>query len=399
MQEDRDDEIIGLADQCLRIARSLDAESRIGAQMRVGQALRTVARPREGEAQGRRAWDASKRLVLPLLTVESGQRLARVLRDLGRLAEAHAVAVETRELEIRLTDAPKHWGGGASIGHVIELSFADAATALRALRRDAAAEPDPHYSQDLHLAIAVWRARVAGAKAVAEVEARLVAAHDDAKRARCPRHSNGLVLATAELLARTGRADEAHRALAEWDRRPGTGSVSRDLWRLRTVAAIAAADGDLEAASATFGTYAEALERAGLRLELIWARIDVGRCLVELDRGRAVTAFAAAAELAEECGAVSESRLAAQALRQLGVRAWRRGRSVNGVDNLSEREHEVARLVAEGNSNREIADRLVLSPKTVERHLTNILAKLGIRNRTELASRVLTAPVRVSPDD
>jgi DNA-binding NarL/FixJ family response regulator len=173
------------------------------------------------------------------------------------------------------------------------------------------------------------------------------------------------------------------------------------LWRLRTAAAIAAAEGDVEAASATLGIYVQALERAGLNLELIWARIDLGRCLAERDRGRAVAALTAAAELAEACAAVSERRLAAHALRQLGVRAWRRGRADggDGVTNLSEREREVARLVAEGNSNREIADRLVVSPKTVERHVTNILAKLGMRNRTELTSHVLSRPVRVSPDE
>ena len=88
---------------------------------------------------------------------------------------------------------------------------------------------------------------------------------------------------------------------------------------------------------------------------------------------------------------------------------WRRStrnrRHAPSADNrrlatgLSEREHEVARLVAEGNSNREIADRLVVSPKTVERHLTNVLANLGMWNRTELASQVLSRSVRVSPDE
>ncbi|HSO29406.1 MAG TPA: AAA family ATPase [Candidatus Sulfomarinibacteraceae bacterium] len=401
MQEDRDDDLIRLADQCLRIATTLDDESRIAAETRVGQAFRTAARPREGEARGRHAWEASKRLVLPLLTVEAGQRLARALRDLGRLAEAHAVAVETRELEARLTNAPRHWGGGASIRHVIELSFADAAEALRALRRDAAEEPDPHYSQDLHLAIAVWQARVSGAKAATEVDAELRAAHADAAMARCPRHSNGLALSTAELLARTGRVDEARRALAEWDLRPGTSRMSRELWRMRTAAAIEAADGDNEAASATLEAYAMALERAGLNLELLWARIDLGRCLATLDRGRAVAAYTAAAQLAAACAAVSEGRLVSQALRQLGVRAWRRGAATAtaGLIGLSRREQEIANRVADGASNREIGEALVVSPKTVERHVTNILAKLGLRNRTELASLVRSAVVRGSPDD
>jgi DNA-binding NarL/FixJ family response regulator len=98
---------------------------------------------------------------------------------------------------------------------------------------------------------------------------------------------------------------------------------------------------------------------------------------------------------------VSEGRIAAQALRRLGVRAWRRRAAGTGssLGALSERELEIAHRVADGASNREIAEALIVSPKTVERHVTNILAKLGLRNRTELASRVRSASVRDSPDE
>jgi DNA-binding NarL/FixJ family response regulator len=51
---------------------------------------------------------------------------------------------------------------------------------------------------------------------------------------------------------------------------------------------------------------------------------------------------------------------------------------------LTSREDEVVKLIAEGNSSREIADHLTISIKTVERHRANILAKLGMRDRTEL---------------
>lgn len=54
------------------------------------------------------------------------------------------------------------------------------------------------------------------------------------------------------------------------------------------------------------------------------------------------------------------------------------------LDNLTAREREVLQLIAEGLSNQEIARRLVISPKTVQRHRENIMAKLDLHNRTEL---------------
>jgi DNA-binding NarL/FixJ family response regulator len=54
------------------------------------------------------------------------------------------------------------------------------------------------------------------------------------------------------------------------------------------------------------------------------------------------------------------------------------------ADLLTPREQEVVKLVAEGHSSRQIADALVISEKTVERHRANILEKLGMRDRVEL---------------
>src|SRR5215472_13153340 len=52
---------------------------------------------------------------------------------------------------------------------------------------------------------------------------------------------------------------------------------------------------------------------------------------------------------------------------------------------LTPRELEIARLVARGHSNRRIADELVIASSTAERHVANILAKLKMRSRTEIA--------------
>ncbi|MFN8434587.1 MAG: response regulator transcription factor [Anaerolineales bacterium] len=51
---------------------------------------------------------------------------------------------------------------------------------------------------------------------------------------------------------------------------------------------------------------------------------------------------------------------------------------------LTDREHEVFTMLAEGASNQEIADALVISPKTVERHRENIMRKLNLHSRSEL---------------
>lgn len=58
---------------------------------------------------------------------------------------------------------------------------------------------------------------------------------------------------------------------------------------------------------------------------------------------------------------------------------------------LTQREEEVVKLIAEGHSSKEIASALVISLKTVERHRANVLAKLGMRDRTELTRYAIRA--------
>lgn len=60
------------------------------------------------------------------------------------------------------------------------------------------------------------------------------------------------------------------------------------------------------------------------------------------------------------------------------------GEDKAAFDGLTERERQVLKLIADGLGNQEVADALIISVKTVERHRANILAKLGLHSRTEL---------------
>ena len=63
-----------------------------------------------------------------------------------------------------------------------------------------------------------------------------------------------------------------------------------------------------------------------------------------------------------------------------------RRRSKTGLDSLTETERRVARLVREGLTNAEIAERLFISRRTVDTHLSHIFVKLGISSRRELTN-------------
>jgi DNA-binding NarL/FixJ family response regulator len=134
---------------------------------------------------------------------------------------------------------------------------------------------------------------------------------------------------------------------------------------------------------------AEAAE-IGARVHAARARTLAGRALVAAgERDRAMTELQRAASELQACGARRYREEAEHEMRKLGRRfsrqAWARKPDPQGVETLSERELEVARLVVDRRTNPEIARMLFLSEKTVETHMRNIFRKLGVSSRAEVA--------------
>ncbi|GII55387.1 hypothetical protein Pth03_37760 [Planotetraspora thailandica] len=96
-----------------------------------------------------------------------------------------------------------------------------------------------------------------------------------------------------------------------------------------------------------------------------------------------------ARELFADSGASWLARQVGREQRRAGARVRRRSPEPGG---LSGREREIAELAAQGLTNRQIAERLFLSPRTVETHLAKVFQKLGVSTRTALAHRLAEAP-------
>ena len=187
-------------------------------------------------------------------------------------------------------------------------------------------------------------------------------------------------------LARIGRAaqdDElASLALANarnrHDLNPDTPSIAATYAQVRGLLDWSA--GDLETAATLF-------EHSPRRLAHASALEDFGVCLATTRRNRAIEVLGHALAVYTQVGAGWDARRVRGRLRELGVR--RRivssETSETGWGAMTTSELSVALLVAEGLTNREVAERLFVSPHTVNSHLRNIFQKLGINSRVELA--------------
>lgn len=149
---------------------------------------------------------------------------------------------------------------------------------------------------------------------------------------------------------------------------------------------VAAALGDVALARERLDAAISIFGELNMPLEAASAHLSLATALRETDPGVAVHEAGAALAAFDEAGARGMADKAAVLLRALGGPA-RTGPKALGL--LSRREREVLSLLAEALTNSEIADRLFISAKTAEHHVSSILAKLQLRSRVEAAAFAL----------
>lgn len=232
-------------------------------------------------------------------------------------------------------------------------------------------------------AISLWlpiEARVELARVMSlsdrDAEARSLLA-DAIRTARGVGHPRSLVrglreLAQLELTA--GNLDRGETLAAEAVERSASLGLRRQLIEsLLTYGALRIERGDLDTGARLVAAAEADRDRMGLWL----GPVDAPRLTDDLALVRASPAFV-------EGSALTPDEAAAYALRGRG----RRTRTKVGWDSLTPSELDVVRLAADGLTNPEIGERLFISPRTVQSHLSSVFAKLGIRTRTELAAQM-----------
>jgi DNA-binding NarL/FixJ family response regulator len=125
----------------------------------------------------------------------------------------------------------------------------------------------------------------------------------------------------------------------------------------------------------------------GFRFDEARARLALARVQAAAGSPFALASARAARDAFERLGARRHADRAAALLRDLGVAGRSSARGER--DHLTARELEVLNLIAAGLSNAQIADRLVIAPKTAEHHVSRVLAKLGVRSRAEAAAHAV----------
>ncbi|PRX06759.1 UNVERIFIED_ORG: regulatory LuxR family protein [Actinomadura viridilutea] len=336
-----------------------------------------------------------------LATLLTGQARASTME--GRLTEAAMIAEEAVETARLLGAAPQLAGALTQQSLTIGLT-GDAKEALRLAEEALRAGADGGEWYGAQAQYAKARALLDLSQVDAGVEAMMTACNGfgevilldyDTRLACCE--------IMAEVAAQRGRDEDA----ALWaDRAERVADPQLDSDRAR--ATLARSHARLSAAPEDAARLAR--EAAAL-FEACYARVDVGRARLAAgvaaarakDRAAAREDLRAAAEIFAACGARLLHSKTMYEQRRLGVRTAGAGRGGSGRRGgeeqfgLSQREFEVAMLVADGLTNQQIAERLFISVRTVETHLSHIFSKLDITSRVNLVKAL--ARLQVTAQD
>jgi DNA-binding CsgD family transcriptional regulator len=395
-----DDDVLGMLakfDEMVDATRGL-GERHVDVKMSAFNALRFLNRWPEAESRTAAALREAQQQIYPGLVAFGAYELALAVYMQGRVAEAAELYADAQRLGLRIDKAMEvadTWLTG--LRQVIDASVGDWRSAMHSLRQEADRQPNPHCRLGVRLRAAMCAARFAPDESREMVVELLVAADADAVAADCVRFLWELRVVSAELYARVGEQQSAADLLDQWDASHPRPHPRAAYMRAYSGAVVAAAARENDAVD-RLRAAAESAADAGLRLDQVWALIDLGSALVKSDVAGAIEAWTAAAHLAAELGAASEEALVRRKLRDVGVRrvqAKRVADGLSGLEVLSRRELDVARLAAGGARNSEIGKSLFISAKTVEQHLSRVFAKLGVHNRTEIGARygaALAAP-------
>jgi DNA-binding CsgD family transcriptional regulator len=231
---------------------------------------------------------------------------------------------------------------------------------------------------------------------LARAEGHLDAARDELSRAAesmLRMGATGLVapilLDLAEVALASGSPGDAEKAVEQLERTAK--EIDRDLYRAMAHLARALLrleTGDAEGAVEPARTAVALLDGSGYDVLLGRALDVVGRA--SADRTEAVDALERAVTAFDRCQAVPRRDRTVEALRGLGASGRRAAAAAMGPASLTARELEVARLAALRLTAAEIAHELFISRRTVEGHLANVYAKLGVHSKREFSQRAAT---------
>jgi DNA-binding CsgD family transcriptional regulator len=216
---------------------------------------------------------------------------------------------------------------------------------------------------------------------LARYEEALVAAQEASEDADSPRYSACALPELVEAASRTGNAAlgvEALRRLTAI-----MGACGND-WALGIAARSRALLSEREAAESLYREAIDRLARTRIRVELARAHLLYGEWLRrERRRLDAREQLRRAQEMFLQFGAEAFAERARIELEATGERA--RQRTPDTRDELTPQEAQISRLVAEGQTNQQIAAQLFISASTVDYHLRKTFRKLGVKSRTQLA--------------